>query len=490
MAFNSSDLVKRYTPPTCILEIYQKVFLIPLPNFSVESSNMMFQLHFDDPRLPQEDKITIKGDSSLFKILTEEVNNYISEYLHKKTLIQLTKKSQENLFPFNSTETINISLIENGLCHHQLYYSPDAKIINLTNTQLFDLANTLEKYQQESATIYQKQINRYWKRISLVSGLLVLTSLIGGFLWWRNQEIITSQKNEINQPIELNSDNIKPNVENVIPPSPLDPETIPSIISPTETEAMKNSPTLPPPPATLTQPPIPENNGNLINSPNSLPIPPNNNQTTAPINITPNNILPPPPSPPIPPPPSLAEMPDGKDNVIAINPNPKPISKPSLPKPAPINNPTPSFVNNNHQSPPRLSSLPVLESANSLSQPNNTQKVENSTNSVAINPTPNLIPNQTTTKIQNSSTPISEEIKQYFQQKWQPPDNLTQSIEYRLLINENGSLIRITPLGQTSQVFLDRTGMPLLGETISTPSPSVTVRLILSPNGDVKTFQE
>ncbi|MBE9223710.1 hypothetical protein IQ215_13480, partial [Cyanobacterium stanieri LEGE 03274] len=103
--------------------------------------------------------------------------------------------------------------------------------------------------------------------------------------------------------------------------------------------------------------------------------------------------------------------------------------------------------------------------------------------------------NTTNSNAQNNNPPPSpqQEVKNYFANRWQPPENLTQSIEYRLLINAQGSIVRITPVGQTAGFFIDRTPLPLQGEAITSPlteSESVTIRVIFSPDGNVNTFRE
>jgi hypothetical protein len=86
-------------------------------------------------------------------------------------------------------------------------------------------------------------------------------------------------------------------------------------------------------------------------------------------------------------------------------------------------------------------------------------------------------------------------VRQYFQARWQPPDSLKQTLEYRLTLNQDGSLERIAPLGQAAKIYLDRTNMPLLGEPFVSPlePPLVekpNIRLVLSPDRTVKTFME
>jgi hypothetical protein len=89
--------------------------------------------------------------------------------------------------------------------------------------------------------------------------------------------------------------------------------------------------------------------------------------------------------------------------------------------------------------------------------------------------------------------PQVTEVRQYFQQRWQVPEGLKQTLEYRLVLNPDGTLKRIIPLGKAADIYLDRTPMPLLGEAFVSPLPlssPQTIRLVLSPNGKVRTFLE
>lgn len=89
--------------------------------------------------------------------------------------------------------------------------------------------------------------------------------------------------------------------------------------------------------------------------------------------------------------------------------------------------------------------------------------------------------------------PQVAEIRSYFQQRWTPPEGLTQTLEYRLNLNPDGSIQQITPLGQAAGTYVDRTGLPLIGEAFVSPLPgnhSATIRLVLSPSGTVQTFLE
>jgi hypothetical protein len=85
------------------------------------------------------------------------------------------------------------------------------------------------------------------------------------------------------------------------------------------------------------------------------------------------------------------------------------------------------------------------------------------------------------------------EAKNYFEQRWKPPAELTQTIEYSLVLNPNGSVQRILPLGKAAGDNIDRTGMPLIDEPFVSPlqvGGNPSIRVVLSPDGKVQTFLE
>jgi hypothetical protein len=85
------------------------------------------------------------------------------------------------------------------------------------------------------------------------------------------------------------------------------------------------------------------------------------------------------------------------------------------------------------------------------------------------------------------------QVRTYFQQRWQPPSDLEQTLEYRLVLNADGSIQRIVPLGQSAKIYIDRTDMPLMNEPFVSPvqgGGNPQIRLVLTPEGEVKTFLE
>lgn len=92
----------------------------------------------------------------------------------------------------------------------------------------------------------------------------------------------------------------------------------------------------------------------------------------------------------------------------------------------------------------------------------------------------------------STTKPLEREIEAYFQDKWQPPADLKQSLEYRLYINADGSIKKVVPIGKASEIYLDRTNIPVKGENFVSPlaDSQKTVRLLLNPDGKIVTLIE
>lgn len=109
-------------------------------------------------------------------------------------------------------------------------------------------------------------------------------------------------------------------------------------------------------------------------------------------------------------------------------------------------------------------------------------------------------PNNTPTELAANSTndrlfdtlQVSE-AREFLTQRWEPPSGLKQAIQYSLVVGVDGSIERIMPLGKAARDFVDRTGMPLIGEPFVSPSKNgqaVRIRAVFSPDGKVQTFPE
>ena len=167
-----------------------------------------------------------------------------------------------------------------------------------------------------------------------------------------------------------------------------------------------------------------------------------------------------------------------------------PIPTPDFPSPTAI--PTPDF--------PSPTAIPTPMAAAPAIIPTPTPRATTPDPSVAAlrsspTPKPEANPSPATDRDNTSAVfdPIPQvaEVRRYFQQRWQPPSTLTQDIEYTLSLNPDGSIKTVTPRGQTAEIYLDRTEMPLVGEPFVSPiegGRNTTIILVLSKDGKVQAF--
>ncbi len=328
----------------------------------------------------------------------------------------------------HKTEQLGLIIQLKTQLHHQIKTSLAENII-LTHTQLLDLINALDSFYSDFIANNKKN-NSVIAPFKLGMGISAIALMLIGLIWWQNETTVVEESTE---EIETRENNL-PTIAEVEPPIPLNRENLPSLTLPDVPENLLENPPIPPLSNDISQAP-----GDFDSNTSITPIP-------NPDNLS-NQIIP--------------AMPSNNSNQLIIPPPPQEIA----PAPEPL--PPLGSVK------PNLPTLPILEARN----PQNNTTLPN-------------IPEGSQT---SPSDRTQQEIKEYFSTQWQPPETLTQSIEYRLLIGKNGSIARVTPIGQAAKIYLDRTPIPLQGEEINSPfteSETITIRLILNPNGNVATFQE
>lgn len=147
----------------------------------------------------------------------------------------------------------------------------------------------------------------------------------------------------------------------------------------------------------------------------------------------------------------------------------------------------------------RLPNLPAAPPIQPLRLPNlrlPTATPVRLTPSTGIRRSPSLqIPTIPPSPAQNLSLlpPPIVEVHRYFLNSWKSPTNLTTSLVYTLVINNDGSIKQVIPYGKVDETYLDRTGIPLLGQRFISPFPegqTNRIRLILMPGNRVFTFPE
>lgn len=519
----TNSVIRRYTPPTCTLQIVDRNS--PLSRWvgrSVTSASQ-FNLRFDDPQLPAEKQVSIQGDRYYLEALHEAVTNYVQDLLlrsprnffvppvaadpataltpnmaevpHQSEPVETTgaEPQPEAVLPQpqhpTTTGEIYLQPSKRGLTHN-LFLGPLAteatgSVIQLSVLQLFDLATALDEYTTEVVALPTSSRSR---RAAAPSGTwagiaaaLVLSVGITA--------VVVQLLNRSNTPPQVADRSAIPGAT----PSPLPPEST--------LEASPQLPALDPNNPTAATPNASLPGGNLPGIPSASPENPQANLPPIPPN-PPNSLTPP--------------------SSVLVNPAPRqdgntpPASNDDIPAPefsiSNVPNTIPSSL-------PRLSS-PADNAANS--EPNAAaaeQGEEPTTSATETNGTDATPPPAPTTAerlnaaIQgrpiSRATPVPEppqktayappprvlsEAREFFQQRWQPPAGLTQTLEYSIVLDVDGTIQRIEPLGQASRTYVDRSGMPLIGERfvspLNTSGQNPRIRVVLSPDGKVQTFAE
>lgn len=503
----STSVLRRYTPPTCTLEIAATGSALSRWTDRTVLKNLRFQLSFDDPKLPPDQQVTIKGDRSQLEALCEAVEAYVQKILNQppeqvSSLHSFNEASNEasvdtaklpKVIPFPSpahemnndvSDQAGIHLKPQGFLAHELCLGTltddqNNSVIRLNVLQLFDLANALDAYHAEALTLPALGRPSWmkspagWARIAAVALLTVgATGAIAKFVMDVSSP---SQVASSEQEVEVSS---AQRPESLSSSSPL---PVPPGIANAPATLKADQPLLPPkPPAGALQPvPVPSP---VLEAPppgsvsvSQLPAsqPANNSAGAA----APDSL----PALPIPADPQIASSSTG--SVTTIDPL--------------ADAPAPAAITSTAPDPAAVSLAP---SGISITGQNRTATT---TSEAAPQPAPPLNPvgrnsASPSTQVATRNTafdsyPQIAEVRNYFAQNWQPPEELTQTLEYRLVLNPQGAIQLIVPLGEASGRYLDRTNMPLMDEPFVSPLQDIDqlqVRLVLDPNGQVRTFAE
>lgn len=457
--FNSVS--RRYTPPTCTLEVSGRQSALSRWSDRSLIKQVQFQLSFDDPTLPNDRQVRLQGDGAQLEALAEAVSAYVQSFLSQATLplsgvngngataiaerAALTVLQPVEAAPVSAIDA-GVHLRPNGLVSHELHLGKLAtaetgEVIRLSAVQLADLADAIDAYRQEATTLPTLERSRWSPRRSwlpIAAGTVLAIGLGTTLLRFVNDVSAPVQTATSEQNSDVASAPATVPTVPTVPTAPLNPTAPPAVtIAP-------GSQFAPPKPLVLPPPPPPALPGGTVAVPRQAPARPTApNRSTAP--ARPQQAAP----RSIPPLPSIAVVPRSQPQTQI----------PTQPLPS---------------DPPAIASAP--EAARS-----------------AQAPTALSAPAPTQTSTAFDTIPQVAEAREFFASRWQPPEGLTQTLEYRLQIAADGTIARITPLGQAAGNFVDRSQIPLTGEPFVSPltaGDSAQIRVVLSPDGRVRTFLE
>jgi hypothetical protein len=510
----SNSVIRRYNPPTCTLEISAQNS--PLSHWMDKTviSDLSFSLHFDDPRLSEEQKILIQGDRQQLEFLCNIVSTYVQKLLQQSTedfRIALSENDNTNttsepeltdippsvlptqtLPSFNSENSqTKVYLEPSNHLTHKLFFGnlanqTSGQIIELSLLQLFDLATALDEYSSDMIVLpntTHQTVRHNLPKWAPIAAVLVLAAGLTPFTWqYANNTQKNRQQVAKNTPQSLEPTAIDPSLQDATPKPPANlttPQTqltppLPNLITPSPSLSFPNA-TISAPPTTSPQPPL--------TIPSDISSPPIAPQITLPGMIT-----------------NLDSARGAKTEINAVKPKNLPLGKTKIP--SNLSQPSGSIAtipNNTFSNIPSSlapsSALELPQGVVGITTQNQASPTENKENLVrrlrtATKTTSGTQPTNDKTLF---DTPQVAEAREYLDKRWQPPTGLSQALEYSLILGVDGKIERILPLNKVAREYIDSSGIPEIGKPfVSTnkSGQSVRIRVVLSPDSKVQTFPE
>ena len=512
----SHSVIRRYTPPTCTLEVLAQSS--PLSRWMGKAvlKQLIFELRFDDPRLPEERRIPIRGDSDQLEALCDVVTSYVQGLLQQSPesfwvsfsgTQDSSKAADDSESPDSqptslSTQTLksfpsqipgtNIYLEPNSNLTHNLFLGSLANpssglVVQLSLLQLFDLATALDEYSADVVALpnlnNSSSVSRFpaWAPAAAV---LVLALGFTPFTW--------QYANSIKQKPQQTAKTVDPTQEQVAlaPSAPLNfPTPQPGLTPPDNFSSLPLLGSTPPPLSSgvSTAPLANPNSSFSAKLPTSLnsglaagSLPP----AQGTLNIPQTNIALPP---------TIQSNRTGAISPAEIALPQRRSLPPSLSSTTGNIPPLATIPNNS-----RGNTLPQAYSRLNAGQPAariNSSEAGDGNSSVDKLGSETKTPTSTQVSTNGTlfDTPQVAEAREFLKKRWQPPAGLNQTLEYSMILGVDGTIERILPLGKAARDYFDTVGIPAIGAPFvssNTAGKNLRLRVVLDPDGKVQTFQE
>ncbi len=501
----TSSVLRRYTPPTCTLEVAAARSALSSWTDRTVLRQVRFDLSFDDPKLADHQQVMVSGDRLQLDALSEAVRTYVQQllepdaqqmqpalqYLHPadnghpiaplplhETLLHttaaLSSRPEANTVLAMPT---SIYLKPAGLLAHDLHLGPLAtaasgEVLRLSATQLFDLANALDDYAAEAVALPAMGRSRWsspttgWLKTAAV--LVLALGATGGITKFVMDVTQTPNATVATREASTSADA----TSEALTGSPATDQLF-------EEEGLNGSLLVPDQANPNAVPPVPPGGVAQVPQPGAFGQPGAVPQSQPQPQLQPQRAPAPLAQAPQYPTGATAAPPAGASIAVA----PTPMGRAPM-QASPLEQPQNPGV----LVPSQGAQLPesgLLRSGEAGSS-GTVLPSGDSTSTAAVNPAG--IPTRRATGISQL-----DEANQYFQERWTPPESLNQAIEYRVLVNADGTVQQVLPLGIVAGNYIDRTGMPLMGESFVSPTSNgqpALIRVVLAPNGRVQTFLE
>ena len=499
-----SSISRQYNPPSCSLEITAQTS--PLSRWTrrpiLQSVN--FLLSFQELSGHNHEPLEIRGDREQLQVLSETVTHYVQSMLGQSLATSALQTSAELALPsaqdivapsitladgVKSASNCNLpylrtrSLAIHDLVLGSLSTNAEDQTVPLRASQLFDLVSALDDCAAELEmlplpTPTQRPAAPIWASsaavIVLVLGVTTATLQLTQQDSSTQRDWVTSsdRPDSANQPAATadGDGNASAPPGSSVPKSMSSPPVQPpsAVSPPTAGDAnVKKSPE-----ETSSASPF------VAVAPRQEPLAP------APATVPQAQSKPP----------AKADLPSSKNQgatAFTDKPNPSqqaaPIDqkalRPKVPKSQTVDPPQPA-----------AESEPVTADASeseSFSDSDHLNSQPPATDHLSRNQLDGQAPSTAANSRTHALSAQAIEIRQYMSQHWQAPTGLTQSLQYQLTLNTNGSLQQVKPLDQSATKYLSQVPFPAVNQPFIAPfksSPSPQVRLVLKPDGTVQTF--
>jgi hypothetical protein len=471
---SATSVIRRYTPPTCTLEISGKDS--PLSRWMGRSAlkNVRFNLSFDDPRVGEDRWVSVNGDRIQLQSLCDAVTNYVQRFLHQSSNLvnsaiassgspTASTAAPEFITSESEGNFAGIFLEPRGMLSHELHLGTLANetsgsSIPLSAVQLADLASALDEYSAD-VTALPSLNNRHswasnppaWGKIAAVS--LLAIGLSTAVLRGLEQKSPTTQTATEQAPPSSSDQRLA--VQPLPSPSasPLGP------LVPTTPLPPGSLPTTQVPEAGISAPPAPQQAPDIKVTEKSAP----GSQTTAPSPTQGQS------QPGI----AISEVPE---SGVRVPPVPDQTGRSASSAPAGKKAPASS---QGEPEPPAPSAADSVAAAERIGSP------------AALNAPSAPPPQQAARDI--SAFPQVGEVESFFQKNWKPTPTLKDEAQYNLALSPKGTVQTIIPLNEAARVYQSDLERLLTKDTqVASPPrdarPSV-VRIFLNPSGAVKVMQ-
>jgi Domain of unknown function (DUF4335) len=437
MVTAQESVLRRYTPPTCTLEIAAKQSPLSRWTGKLALKNLRFRLSFDDPRVSDDQWVTLRGDRNQLEALSDAVASYVQRFL-----------SQSSTVGEPVANPIGIGLQPKGLLSHELSLGTLATetsgaAIPLTSTQLADLASALDEYAAE-ATALPNLVRPAWLQspnwAAIAAGGLVAVGIGASLLQGLDRQ---KSATTATAPSPSSADQrlaLQPPVAPSPSPSPL--------LGPVPLASL---PAVPPGGAPIAPPPIAPSASAPNSTASTIPnVTVNQTAQPAPASVSVNEL----------PAPAQANLPRGLDSIgsgTSVAPLP---GSSTLEKQRAIERGSPSAAQAEPAA-PDPAPPPINDAAKAAARAQ-----------------------------ESPSLDLNQEVQTAFSQSWQARADLTEALQYRVELAADGTLQSITPFNEAARSRSEiMVKLPAVGSKLTAPlkgGTGATLQVFLEPSGQVR----